>query len=227
MAAALLAVAALPACGGDGADPGTGAGGTALVAAHSEPSGDGQSAETGHDLPTSLRIVVRRDNAPASGAIVTWSAAGTGALMTPAVDTTGSDGLSTSLWHLGSETGPQSSQAAVGAGADGSPVQFTATATAPVGGGPTPVDIQLRSDGGNRFEPSSVTVPVGTTVIWTWVGGLHDVTSSGNPAFAGSGEPVSAPHSFSHTFASAGTYLFFCSVHGSPSGGMRGTIVVQ
>jgi plastocyanin len=72
-----------------------------------------------------------------------------------------------------------------------------------------------------------VTVAVGTTVTWTWVGGFHDVTSAGNPGFPGSGAPAAAPKSFSHTFTTPGTYLYFCSVHGSPTAGMRGTVVVQ
>jgi plastocyanin len=228
IAAALLSAVAFAACGSDGGDLGTGGGGgSALSAARSEPSGNGQSAEAGHNVGNSLRIVVLRGATPDSGAIVTWNAGGTGALMTPVIDTTGRDGISTSVWQLGSEVGTQTSNATVIGGADGSPVPFTATATAPGGGGPAPVGIQLRNDGGNRFEPSSVTVPVGTTVTWTWVGGFHDVTSAGDPPFVGSGDPVSAPHSFSHTFTSTGTYVYFCSVHGSPSGGMRGTIVVQ
>jgi plastocyanin len=105
-------------------------------------------------------------------------------------------------------------------------VRFTATAVGP-GSGPAPVGIELRSDGSNRFEPANVTIPVGTTVTWTWVGGFHDVTPNGNPGFTGSGQPVPAPHTFSQTFNTAGTYLYFCSVHGSPSAGMRGTIEVR
>ena len=38
---------------------------------------------------------------------------------------------------------------------------------------------------------------------------------------------ITAPHSFSQTFNSPGTYVYFCVVHGSPTAGMRGTIVVQ
>jgi plastocyanin len=225
--AVLLAAAALTACGSNGSDLGGGGPDpSALSAAHSEPSGDGQSGTAGQDLASPLRIVVLRGATPAAGAVVTWSATGTGASMTPNVSTTGPDGISTSIWHLGTEVGTQRSQAAV-TGAEGSPVPFTATAAGP-GGGPSPVEIQLRDDGGNnRFEPANVTVPVGTTVTWTWVGGFHNVTPTGAPTFTGSGSPVSAPHTFSQTFSSPGTYLYFCVVHGSPSGGMRGTIVVQ
>ena len=226
--AVLLAAAALAACGSDdGSNLGGGPDPTALSAARSQPSGEGQSGTAGQDLANPLRIVILQGAAPAAGAVVTWSATWTGASMTPNVDTTGPDGISTSIWHLGSEVGAQRSQAAV-TGADGSPVPFTATAAAPGGGGgPSPVEIQLREDGGNRFEPANVTIAVGTTVTWRWVGGFHNVVPTGAPTFTGSGNPVSAPHTFSQTFSSPGTYLYFCVVHGSPSGGMRGTIVVQ
>jgi plastocyanin len=226
--AVLLAAAAVAACGSnDGSNLGGGPDPTVLSAARSTPSGDGQSGTVGQDLANPLRIVVLRGAAPEVGAVVTWSATGAGALMTPSVDTTGADGISNSIWHLGSEVGAQSSQATVNGGAEGSPVSFSATAAAP-GGGPSPVQIELRDDGGNnRFEPANVTVPVGTTVTWNWVGGFHNVMPTGNPAFTGSGNPVAAPHTFSHTFNSPGTYLYFCVVHGSPSGGMRGTVVVQ
>jgi plastocyanin len=224
--AVLFAAAALSACSSNGSDLGGGPDPNALSAAHSNPSGDGQSGTPGQDLANPLRIVVLRGATPVAGAAVTWTATGTGALLTPNAGTTGADGISTSTWHLGSEVGTQHAQAAV-AGAEGSPVLFAATATGP-GGGPAPVEIQLRDDGGNnRFEPASVTIPVGTTVTWNWVGGIHNVMPTGNPVFTGSGNPVSAPHTFSQTFSSPGTYVYFCVVHGSPSGGMRGTIVVQ
>ena len=225
--AVLLTAAALAACGSNGGDLGGGPDPNALSAARSEPSGNGQSGTVGQDLANPLRILVLRGGAPAAGEVVTWSASGTGATLTPSSDVTGADGISTSVWHLGSEVGAQSSQATVAAGANGSPVSFSATA-AGTGGGPAPVQIQLRNDGGNnRFEPANVTIPVGTTVTWNWVGGIHNVMPTGNPAFTGSGNPVSAPHTFSQTFSSPGTYVYFCVVHGSPSGGMRGTIVVQ
>ena len=225
--AVLLTAAALAACGSNGGDLGGGPDPNALSAARSEPSGNGQSGTVGQDLANPLRILVLRGGAPAAGEVVTWSASGTGATLTPSSDVTGADGISTSVWHLGSEVGAQSSQATVAAGAEGSPVSFSATA-AGTGGGPAPVQIQLRNDGGNnRFEPANVTIPVGTTVTWNWVGGIHNVMPTGNPAFTGSGNPISAPHAFSHTFSSPGTYVYFCIVHGSASAGMRGTIVVQ
>jgi len=226
-AAILLAATSAAACGSDsGGDSSGGPDPVARSAARSEPSGDGQSGTAGQDLANPLRIVVLRGSAPEAGTVVTWSGTATGATLTPTTDTTGPDGISSSVLHLGAQAGVQRAQAVV-AGADGSPVQFTATATTGPGGGPSPVGIELRSDGSNRFEPATVTIPVGTTVTWTWVGGFHDVTPNGTPGFTSSGQPVSPPHTFSQTFNTAGTYLYFCSVHGSPSAGMRGTIVVE
>jgi plastocyanin len=230
--AVLLLAAALAGCGSnDGGNLGGGPDPAALSAVVSQPSGNGQSGPAGQDLPNPLRIVVLRGADPAAGAVVTWSATGVGASMTPSSSTTGADGISTSVWHLGTSVGTQSAQAAV-SGADGSPVRFTATATGNTGGGgggggPSPVEIQLRSDGGDRFDPASVTIPVGTTVTWRWVTGFHNVTPSGSPTFTGSGAPVAAPSTFSQTFSSPGTYLYYCVVHGTPTSGMRGTIVVQ
>lgn len=226
--AILLLTGALAACGSnDGSNLGGGPDPAALSAAASEPSGNGQSGPAGQDLANPLRIVVLRGAIPAAGAVVNWSATGAGASMTPSSSTTGADGISTSVWHLGTAAGTQSAQATV-SGADGSPVRFTATATGNPGGGPSPVEIQLVTDGSdNRFDPASVTIPAGTTVTWRWVSGFHNVMPTGNPTFTGNGAPVSPPTTFSQTFSTPGTYLYFCVVHGTPSSGMRGTIVVQ
>jgi plastocyanin len=229
VAACLLTAVAVAACGdysgsdlgGGGPDP------AARSAQRADPSGNRQTGSVGQDLDAPVRIVVLRAGEPEAGAIVTWSSPANGASLTPAVDTTGPDGISASIWHLGDQPGTQTSQAIVAGGADGAPVSFSATAAGPDGGPPGAVEVQLLSSGGNRFEPANVTVAVGTTVTWTWVGGFHDVTSAGNPSFSSSGAPVAPPRSFSHTFTTPGTYLYFCSVHGSPSSGMRGTIVVQ
>lgn len=223
----LLAAVIVTGCGDSGDGDGNGPDPAALAAAKAEPSGDAQSGTAGQNLANPLRIVVLRGGAPEAGAVVTWSATGTGASLTPTVDTTGADGISSSIWHLGAEVGTQTAHAAVQGGAEGAPILFTATAAQAPGGPPTDVEIKLLNSGGNRFDPANVTIPVGTKVTWTWVGGFHDVTPAGDPAFPGSGVPVGPPNSFSHTFNSPGTYVYFCSVHGSPTAGMRGTIVVQ
>ena len=82
------------------------------------------------------------------------------------------------------------------------------------------------------FQPSTLTVHVGDTVTWTVTEAIsdpHSVTSGGyKDAQPGtefdSGIKLKANgDSFSHTFAAAGTYPFFCAVHPDT---MSGTITV-
>lgn len=76
--------------------------------------------------------------------------------------------------------------------------------------------------GDNFFDPSATTVPVGTTVTWTWTGSLnHNVTfDNGNVGNSG----TKTEGTFVKTFSAAGTFAYHCSVHGL---GMSGTIKVQ
>jgi plastocyanin len=79
-------------------------------------------------------------------------------------------------------------------------------------------------------SPAVDTVAAGGTVTWPWAATAtnpHDVTSSGSPSFASS---TTQPQPFTYgpiTFATPGTYLYFCTQHGSPTAGMRGRIVVR
>ncbi len=80
---------------------------------------------------------------------------------------------------------------------------------------------------GSAFSPSLDTVAVGSTVTWTNNDAYgHTVTSA-----PGSSEvfdtPVAGGASFAHTFNTAGTYAYYCKIHGTPTSGMRGTIVVK
>lgn len=81
---------------------------------------------------------------------------------------------------------------------------------------------------GSAFSPSVDTVAVGATVTWTKQDGFaHTVTSSpGAPAAFSSGSLANGA-TYSHLFAAAGTYPYYCAIHGTPTSGMRGTIVVQ
>lgn len=63
-----------------------------------------------------------------------------------------------------------------------------------------------------QFNPAAVTIQTGDTVQWTLFGGIHNVTSfaetsPGVPQWSSSGFP------FSHVFASAGTFTYYCSIH--------------
>jgi plastocyanin len=228
LTAGLAAVTALAACGGN--QDGSGPNPETVSVAPADPSGNEQSGTAGGDLPAPLRIVVMRSGAPAAGVVVSWNATGVGAFMTPRIDTTDANGISSSIWHLGSDPGPQSAQATVAGGAGGSPVFFGATARTP-DGAPAAVTIRLLSSGGNRFDPETVTIPAGTTVTWSWVDGfhnvVHDVLTDGVRSLTSSGNPVESPQSYSFTFTTPGVYSFFCEVHGTLTTGMHGTVIVQ
>jgi plastocyanin len=83
---------------------------------------------------------------------------------------------------------------------------------------------------GTSFSPNSVSIAPGDTVQWIWYGSPpyntnHSVTS-GTPAnptpdVFNSGIHV-APYVFEHTFATAGTFRYFCQVHTTM---MTGTVV--
>ena len=92
--------------------------------------------------------------------------------------------------------------------------------TGPGGGGPgggTSSAIDVRD---NSYSPATTTVPVGTTVTWTWRGSAsHDVAFSSTQK-----SPVQQNGTYQRQFTAAGTYDYQCTVHGA---GMSGRVVVQ
>ncbi len=216
----LWAAPVLAGCGSGADSPGPGPNPATLTAAKASSSGDGQSGGPGQPLAQPIRIVVTRGGTPEAGVGVTWTAGGSGASLAPASGTTDATGIASSVWTLGQEQGAQAAQAAV-TGAAGSPVSFTATAVG--GGGAGSATVVLRTAGGNRFDPSAVTIGVGGTVTWIWGDGVHDVTSSGSPSFPSSGIANGPPRSYPVTFSAAGVYQYECTVHN----GMTGRVTVQ
>jgi plastocyanin len=73
----------------------------------------------------------------------------------------------------------------------------------------------------NLFTPSSLSVPVNSTVTWQWNSGgvAHNVTFQDGTA---SSNLTSG--SFPRTFAAAGTYSYVCTIHAAQ--GMAGTVTV-
>jgi plastocyanin len=214
-------IAVLAACGGGGGDGPTNPNPEPVITiVRATPSGDAQTAVAGTALADPLVVLVRRDNVPLAGATVAWSTANGGSLA-PSSTTTDAQGLAQSVWTLGPAAGTQNAQAA-STGAQGSPVSFSATAT---GDGPAPRVISVQN---NLFSPAATTVTVGTTVEWRWSQGAvgHTVTSAPPPGFTDEPALRSAPFSHTFTFNQPGTYVYFCSAHGTPTGGMRGTITV-
>jgi len=82
--------------------------------------------------------------------------------------------------------------------------------------------------GNDFFNPANLEVDPGTTVTWTWgnTGGVqHNVTWVGvelpnSPSQASGTHQVTMP-------SEAGEYDYYCTLHGTPTSGMRGTVVVE
>ena len=71
------------------------------------------------------------------------------------------------------------------------------------------------------FTPSTVTVPVGTTVTWTNSDDIPHTVVSDDKVFKS--KVLDTDEKFSYTFTKPGTYPYFCSIHPK----MTGQIVVQ
>jgi len=83
----------------------------------------------------------------------------------------------------------------------------------------------------NQFSPSEARVTVGGTVTWEWEGSGHSVTSAFTPSFQGTSTTQSAGFTLGPlTFSTAGTYKYYCTVHGAAANGnvsgMSGSVVV-
>lgn len=94
----------------------------------------------------------------------------------------------------------------------------------------------------NSFRPLEVEISAGTEVVFENRGRndhniLPDIVANDGElvAFLAGGEPSAwgvtssdfvPGDTYSHVFATPGTYSFYCSIHGSPGAGMYGTVVV-
>jgi plastocyanin len=75
------------------------------------------------------------------------------------------------------------------------------------------------------FRDKQISVPVGTTVVWTnTASGSHTVTADDGSFSSGTLGPGGT---FSFTFTAAGTFPYYCGFHGGPNGaGMSGVVTV-
>lgn len=95
------------------------------------------------------------------------------------------------------------------------------------GGTPGANEVWMQS---SSFNPGTLTVSSGTTVTFVnKVSATHNVISSSVPSgatnFSSGNMSINATYQVALTVA--GTYQYYCSHHGSPTAGMRGTIVVN
>jgi plastocyanin len=92
---------------------------------------------------------------------------------------------------------------------------------------PTSASVTVGAGGALAFTPMSVDIAAGGTVTWNWAADntmFHNVTSGDTPArFAAS--PTQMSGSYQVTLTAAGTYFYFCTVHGRNV--MNGTVIVH
>jgi plastocyanin len=86
----------------------------------------------------------------------------------------------------------------------------------------TPAVLEVKIDNFS-FAPATLTVGVGTTVIWTNRDDIpHTVVSTEDPK-AFKSKVLDTDEKFSYTFTKPGTFSYFCSIHPK----MTGTVVVK
>jgi len=91
-------------------------------------------------------------------------------------------------------------------------------------GGPPGSGSNLVKVGDNFYAPTSVTVSVGDSIVWNWVGNnQHSVTftqtNGPDSGIQGNGS------SFKIVETQSGVYTYYCKVHGASV--MSGTVTVQ
>jgi plastocyanin len=78
---------------------------------------------------------------------------------------------------------------------------------------------------GTNYSPDEITIPVGSTVVWTNTGTMaHTVTGDDDSFASGILEPG---ETFSYTFNEPGEFQYYCEFHGDPGRlGMAGVVIV-
>ncbi|MDP3910804.1 MAG: plastocyanin/azurin family copper-binding protein [Gemmatimonadales bacterium] len=152
---------------------------------------------------------------PKGGVVVDWAVASGGGSISPAQNTTATNGNASATHTLGAATGANTATATANAVAGAPEVTFTTTAAIV-----TTVEVR----GNNTFFPTSVTITQGNDVTWAWQGTTapHNVTFA-----AATGAPADIPDrisgSQSRTFNTAGTFAYQCTNHV----GMTGSVTVN
>jgi plastocyanin len=105
--------------------------------------------------------------------------------------------------------------AMAGCGGDDEPVTLVEGVT---------VDVQAID---NTFRPEEVEVAAGTEVVWTNDGrNEHNVLPVEGEDWGVEADAFTPGHDYSHRFTEPGTFDYYCSLHGTTTDGMVGTIVV-
>lgn len=105
--------------------------------------------------------------------------------------------------------------ATAGCGDDDEPVTLVEGVT---------VDVQAID---NTFRPAEVEVAAGTEVVWANDGrNEHNVLPVESEDWGVEADAFAPGDDYSHRFTEPGTFDYYCSLHGTTTKGMVGTIVV-
>jgi len=113
-------------------------------------------------------------------------------------------------------TAPAASAPAASAVGSSTPASSAPAASLGAGGGGNAVTIANFS-----FGPSTVEVPVGTTVTWTNTDSTNHTVTADDGSF--DSKAISSSQTFTQTFSTAGTFKYHCSIHPT----MTGTVTVK
>jgi plastocyanin len=113
--------------------------------------------------------------------------------------------------------------AACGSSGDGSSGSSTPTSA------PAPVSSGSAAAGGGStveinnfaFSPKTLSVPAGTTVTWKFDDSTQHTVTADDNSFTSA--PMGEGQTYTHTFDTAGTLTYHCSIHPF----MKGTVVVK
>lgn len=79
----------------------------------------------------------------------------------------------------------------------------------------------------NTFRPEEVEVAAGTEVVWANDGrNEHNVLPVEGEGWGVEADAFAPGDEYSHRFTEPGTYGYYCSLHGTTTKGMVGTVVV-
>lgn len=94
-------------------------------------------------------------------------------------------------------------------------------------GGPTGPTVAVTIDDAT-FAPAEITVAAGGAVAWTSASKTerHTILPVQAGAFKAHTDLVKPGETVTITFAKAGDYAYYCSIHGTPTSGQRGVVHV-
>ncbi|CAB4323599.1 MAG: hypothetical protein F2520_06645 [Actinobacteria bacterium] len=79
----------------------------------------------------------------------------------------------------------------------------------------------------NNFRPQDITVTLGSSVVWTNDGRAeHNIVPSGPTPFHADKESFPPGSSYTWEATELGTFPYFCSIHGTATAGMYGSVTV-